>query len=115
VVDEATRDRPGSPNVSLTIQEKIRVADLFVCDITTINPGAPDNQRRVPNPNVMFELGYAVAQLGWERIVLVFNRAHGAFPDDVPFDIKGHRVSDYEFSLPLEPKRKRRSDRWQAR
>ncbi len=37
-IDEATRDVPGSPNIPLTILEKIRSADVFVSDITTIRP-----------------------------------------------------------------------------
>ena len=31
----------------------------------------------MPNPNVVFELGYAVANLGWERVILLINEAHG--------------------------------------
>jgi hypothetical protein len=101
VVDEATRDVPGSPNIPQTIIDKIRVADVFVGDVTTINANRPDGQRACPNPNVMIELGYAIAQLGWGRIVMLFNKAHGSFPNDVPFDIDRHRLSDYEFTVPL--------------
>lgn len=102
--DEATRNRSGSPNIPLTILEKIRSADAFVCDITTINQGAPDGQRRVPNPNVMFELGYAVSILGWERIIMLFNTEYGDFSKDAPFDIDRHRASFYH--LPSSSKGK---------
>jgi hypothetical protein len=100
ILDEATRGRAGSPNIPFTILDKIKNSDAFVCDITTINKSAPVGQRRVPNPNVIFELGYAVAYLGWDRIVMLFNTFHGAFPDDAPFDIDRQRASLYDFNLP---------------
>jgi len=100
ILDEATRDMPGSPNIPITILEKIRSADAFVCDITTINRNAPEGERRVPNPNVMIELGYATAHLGWGRIVMLFNKAYGIFPNDVPFDIDRHRASPFHFGIP---------------
>lgn len=90
-VDEATRDTTGSPNIPKTIFDKISASDVFICDLTTINTTAPKDFRRVPNPNVLIELGYAIATLGWERIVMVFNEVHGVFPIDLPFDIDRHR------------------------
>jgi hypothetical protein len=96
LLDEATRDVPGSPNIPQTIMDKIRAADLFVGDITTINKDRPMGARACPNPNVAIELGYAIAHLGWGRVILLFNRAHGVFPGDAPFDIDRHRLSDYE-------------------
>lgn len=98
-IDEATRDMPGSPNIPQTILEKICAADAFVADMTTINKTRPDGQRACPNPNVLFELGYAVAHLGWNRVILLFNKAYGSFPNDVPFDIDRQRLSAYEYSL----------------
>jgi hypothetical protein len=93
-VDEATRNTSGSPNIPLTILSKIKTADLFVCDVTTVNSSSADI-RKMPNPNVVFELGYAVATLGWERIILLFNTKFGEFPDDLPFDFDRHRASPY--------------------
>ena len=95
VLDEATRNEPGSPNIPATILRKIDEADLFLCDISTINASAPDSFRRTPNPNVVFELGYAVASLGWSRVVMLFNEAYGSFPSDLPFDFDSHRASPY--------------------
>ena len=97
-LDDATRDTSGSPNIPLMILKKIRSSDAFVCDITTINATAPDNLRRTPNPNVIFELGYAVAHLGWERIIMLFNQELGEFPKDTPFDIDRQRISKYRLS-----------------
>lgn len=97
LIDEATRDESGSPNIPQTILEKIGKADVFVADVSTINLHDKDS-RKCPNPNVVFELGYAVQTLGWSRIVLLFNTAYGTFPDDLPFDFDRHRASHFELT-----------------
>ncbi len=102
IVDEATRDDPGSPNIPQRIIEKIELSDIFVCDVTTINVAATNLQRKTPNPNVVFELGYAVARLGWPRIVMLFNEAFGSV-SDLPFDIDRQRVSRYKFEESAQP------------
>jgi len=102
--DEATRGSAGSPNIPATILEKIKACDVFVCDITTINSAATDAPRKTPNPNVLFELGYAVSQLGWSRVVMVINEAFGT-PKDAPFDIDRHRIGCYLLT-PENPKDK---------
>jgi hypothetical protein len=96
--DEATRGESGSVNIPLTILKKIGQADIFIADITTINATSTVG-RRTPNPNVVFELGYACAALGWERIILLFNEAHGALPADVPFDFDRHRISRFSLTV----------------
>lgn len=93
IVDEATRDTSGSPNIALKILEKIEAADLFIADMTTIT--SPRAKKPCPNPNVTYELGYAVGQLGWDRIILLFNKAYGKFPNDLPFDVIQQRASPY--------------------
>ena len=93
-VDEATREAPGSPNIPTTIMDKIKTSDIFVCDISTIN-SSDSTTRKTPNPNVVFELGFAVATLGWNRIILLFNSEYGVFPADLPFDFDRHRASKY--------------------
>lgn len=97
-VDEATRGTTGSPNIPETIFDKISASDIFICDLTTINSSAPTDFRRVPNPNVLIELGYAIATLGWERIIMVFNQVHGTFPTDLPFDIDRHRSTPFKIT-----------------
>lgn len=94
VLDEATRDTSGSPNIPLTIFSKIEVCEIFVCDITTINYDQPG--KKTPNPNVLIELGYAISSLGWERIILLYNTDYGNFPTDLPFDIDRHRTTTYK-------------------
>jgi hypothetical protein len=98
IIDEATRGVPGSPNIPQEILEKIGASDIFVCDVTPINASTKEQIRKTPNPNVVFELGYAVSQLGWPRIVMMFNDAFAVCPDDLPFDISRHRVSRYRMA-----------------
>ncbi|AUX76225.1 hypothetical protein NXT3_CH01650 [Sinorhizobium fredii] len=93
-VDEATRDTPGSPNIPAKIMEKIRTCDLFVADVTTI-VGKAGESRPCANPNVIFELGYAVAHVGWDRIILVINGKVSQL-SDLPFDFDRHRAMVYE-------------------
>jgi hypothetical protein len=89
-IDQATRGLTGSPNIPLAIMKKIKQADMVVSDVTPIN--AALQQKKTPNPNVLFELGFAVAALGWDRVALVFDAGVGKFPDDVPFDFDKHRA-----------------------
>ena len=44
----------------------------------------------IPNPNVMFEMGYAHAKLGPSRFVAVFNIALGSL-ENLPFNIRHRR------------------------
>ncbi|CAL2083174.1 conserved hypothetical protein [Tenacibaculum dicentrarchi] len=95
-IDEAIRNKSGSPEIPKTIIEKIEKSDIFICDLTTINSSCNCNNRKSPNPNVVFELGYAVSMLGWERIIMVFNKKYGNFKDELPFDLEKRRVSEFK-------------------
>ncbi len=46
--------------------------------------------KAMPNPNVLLELGYAAAKLGWDRLVLVMNTNYG-HPEELPFDLRNRR------------------------
>lgn len=96
VLDEATRNVSGSPYIPYAIADKISKADLFVGDITTVIRREGQSGKSFPNPNVTFELGIAAAELGWSRIIMLFNSALAAL-DDLPFDFDRHRISKFEF------------------
>ena len=95
-IDEATRGLPGAPNIPMAILEKISNSHIFIADITTINAGSAG--KTTPNPNVVFELGFAVCNLGWDRTILLFNEAIGKLGTDVPFDFDKHRITPFSFS-----------------
>jgi len=87
-LDRDTQNTSGSPAIADTILSKIRLSDLFLCDVTIVSEAG--EQRPTPNPNVLIELGYAVAKIGWERIICVMNEAHGG-PRKLPFDLRHRR------------------------
>lgn len=103
--DEATKRTPGSPNIPDTILRKIAGSDVFVCDVTPIYKASDGHPKSSANPNVIFELGYAVAQLGWSRVILLFNESFGGFPNDLPFDFDRHRASPYTLAEASVPKK----------
>lgn len=93
IIDRDTYGILGSPSIIESITSKISKSDIFVCDISIINPNSAD--RPTPNPNVLFELGYASAILGWERIIMIQNITYGGV-EKLPFDLRGRRVLQYE-------------------
>jgi hypothetical protein len=108
MIDEATREVPGSPNIADSIFTKIRESDVFVCDLSKVAemPNEAGAVRKYCNPNAALELGYAVRVLGWNRIIIVFNEGYGVVPDDLPFDARGHRTSTYRCKAELDEKGK---------
>lgn len=91
VLDRDTANLAGSPDIANSILAKIAVSDVFVADVSIVNAGAA---RPSPNPNVLVELGYAIAELGWENTILVQNGAYGG-PELLPFDLRGRRTVVY--------------------
>jgi hypothetical protein len=92
--DEDARGSIGLASIPDALLNKIRACDAFVCDISIVNGAARDRNspqeasgvRLMPNPNVMFELGYAVAVQGWDRTIAVLNAYYGSY-EALPFDL----------------------------
>jgi hypothetical protein len=93
-IKESVGDSAGSPNIVDKVISEIDNCNIFVCDVTPITTY---NNKKLPNPNVLFELGYAVCHLGWERIICIANESYGAI-SDMPFDIRQNRISKYKFN-----------------
>lgn len=101
VVDESVRELDqdtmgvtGSPHVFDTILKKIKESDYFIADITPIakTKGLEKKKaKKVMNPNVALELGYALSIHGDERIITIFNESLGTIPGDLPFDLSHKR------------------------
>ena len=87
-LDHDTKDVPGTPDIFTTILEKIDACGVFLADVTPVS--ATTAGKQIGNPNVMIELGYALAKIGDRRIVLVFNDASGT-PAQLPFDLARKR------------------------
>lgn len=93
VIDEATRNECGSPDIIETILRKIDNCDFYIADVSIINNN--DNAtKKTPNPNVLFECGYALNALGWERVTLLLNNYFGEL-ESLPFDLNRRRISTY--------------------
>lgn len=95
VIDRDTLNVPGSPNIAETILQKIAQSQIFVADVSIIN--SRSRSRHTPNPNVLIELGYAIASHSTDRIILVLNTAFGR-PEKLPFDLKMNRVITYHLT-----------------
>jgi hypothetical protein len=96
-LDRDTKNRSGSIDIAQEIFNKINSTSIFVGDITFINVNRYFKffqKKKLPNPNVLLELGYAVRKLGWERIILIFNNKYGKI-EELPFDINHHRILSY--------------------
>ena len=96
--DRDVQNNTGSPDIANTIFAKIDECDLFIADISIINKSKRklfrSKARPTPNPNVLLELGYAAATLGWDRIVCIYNTDYSEL-DALPFDLRQHRITDY--------------------
>jgi hypothetical protein len=110
-IDRDTQGVAGSPDIANTIFAKIGGAAVFVADVSFIN--APSDataksqaSRLTPNPNVLVEVGYAAARMGWDRIILVHNLATGE-RESLPFDIRSRRIASYTLA-PREQKAEQR-------
>lgn len=89
-IDRDTAGIPGSPPLVETIFAKVDRAAAFVSDLTYV--GVRADGRRMPNPNVLLEHGWALHALTWRRVFSVMNVAHG-HPDahPLPFDLQHFR------------------------
>jgi hypothetical protein len=99
VLDRDTANLNGTPDIAHSILAKISAADVFVADVSIVNAGS---SLPSPNPNVLVELGYAAAELGWENVILVQNTAFGG-PELLPFDLRGRRVITYSLEAETAP------------
>ncbi len=92
-LDKDTRNIPGSPDITPTISQKIDRSICFVADVTPI---VSTQGKQIPNPNVMFELGYAISSLSYERVIIICNTAHCKLKE-LPFDLGLKRIISYQY------------------
>lgn len=90
-LDQDTQRVPGSPPMVAAILEKVERCSVFVADVTLSHGSIINADKRAPNSNVVFELGYAMRRLTHSRVLLVLNLAYGG-PEQLPFDLRGHRA-----------------------
>ena len=99
-VDEGTAGVAGMPDITNEILKKIDQCSVFVADVTLVGTvDKSDSTKRLSNPSVMYELGYARKAHGENRLVALVNTAFGSV-EDLPFDIKSARVGTYSRDKP---------------
>lgn len=94
-IDKDTSGIVGTPEIVNTIFQKIKKSTIFIADVSIINMNF--NGRKTPNPNVLFELGYAFNTLGHEKIICVLNTDYGKI-EDLPFDLRQKRIFQYSLN-----------------
>jgi hypothetical protein len=116
-LDHDTKDVSGTPSIANVIFGKIDQADVFIADVsavaqlTRLNPadGEPPVKKLI-NPNVAIEYGYAVRAVTDELILLVQNTHYGT-REDLPFDLQ-HKRRPVQYRLaPGASKEERRVEK----
>ena len=102
-LDHDTKNGSGMPEIAATIFTKILDASFFLADLTYISQ--TDSGKKLPNPNVLVELGFAAKALGWERIICVMNEEFGERADQI-FNVR-HRRFPIGYTLSSSNDRKR--------
>ena len=90
--DRDTKKTSGAVNIADTILKKISNCSIFIADVSFVK----NNwfAKNIVNHNVLFELGYAVKKLGYEKIILIFNAERGKI-ENLPFDIRQLRILSF--------------------
>jgi len=83
LMDQDTRGVSGSPDIVIEILKKISDSLIFICDTSSI---CKVKDKEIPNPNVLFELGYAINAISANNVLMVFNEASGDVKN-LPFDL----------------------------
>ena len=111
VLDHDTKGKPGHPEIVNTILEKIGNSQIFLADLTFVGTAWENKTNRqkiqkesadsklLPNPNVMFVLGYAFNVLDDSRFIFVQNTEYGS-PENGIFDLAHRR---YPLTYALAP------------
>ena len=93
VIDSGMERVGGTPEVATIMFDKIRAAAIFVGDVSLVGEIRPHGNKptkKTANPNVLMEMAYAGAKLGWQRVICVMNQAFGR-AEKLPVDIRNRR------------------------
>lgn len=94
VVDLGMERVAGSPEVATIMFRKIGRSAVFLGDVSLVSEVRelmPNRERKLAaNPNVLIEMGYAAAYLGWERVICVMNEYYGT-AEEQPVDVRNRR------------------------
>jgi hypothetical protein len=88
-LDSDTQGTFSSEEIMDTIFKKIEGASIFIADATPI---ASTDEKLIPNPNVMAEIGYALKVMKPDTKLFVYVSDDPKAPDKMPFDIRGKKL-----------------------
>jgi hypothetical protein len=107
-LDQDRKGISGSPDLARVIFDKIEQSAVFVADVTPIGnvttqsvQGSP--KKKLINPNVAIELGYALHALSDRALLMVMNEHYGSRAD-LPFDLQS-KAGPIMFTLPPDADR----------
>jgi hypothetical protein len=90
-LDQDRKGISGSPDLAQVILEKIEQSTVFVADVTPVGSVTRQSEQELPkkiiNPNVAIELGYALHALSDRALLMVMNEHFGSRAD-LPFDLQ---------------------------
>ena len=90
-LDHDRKGIQGSPDLARVILQKIEQSAVFVADVTpvaiTTTQKDEGQRKKIINPNVAIELGYALHALGDRALLMVMNEHYGGRAD-LPFDLQ---------------------------
>jgi len=101
-VDSGMEGISGTPEVASIMFQKIDRCAVFVGDVSLIGEvtekGSDASTKKIANPNVLLEMGYAAARIGWGRVICVMNEHYGC-RNAQAFDVRNRRYPiDYTLS-----------------
>lgn len=104
-VQESTNGVNGFVKIDDVIFERIEKCDFFVADLSPI---CEHKDKKLPNPNVCFELGYMIGRHGESRVFGMYNEETVKNPSkELPFDFSHNRTMKFKINKDLEAKIKK--------
>jgi nucleoside 2-deoxyribosyltransferase len=83
-------EHKGAGTITKQLVDRLRDSDLCIADIS-----GTERSGQGPNPNVMWELGYADA-MGKPCIIVCRERTEKGDPSEIPFDLAVEKVHRYD-------------------
>lgn len=103
IIESDSRGVAGSQDIPNTLFSKIKECDIFIADVNFVGINTYKDEKsglkKLPNPNVMIELGYAAGVLGWDRIILILD-THFFRIEELPFDIRQRTICWFNSAYP---------------
>lgn len=108
-LEMAERNPEGADDIAVVILDKINKSALFIGDVSIVGEyeiATSDEQaldkhqprRKTINPNVAYEVGYAMKALTPQRVILLAARSTTPDTTSLPFDVRNRRTMIRDFS-----------------